>query len=277
MTTPTTPTTSPAEAYETYFGPAIFAPLASHTLAYAAPRPGESVLDVACGTGIVTRRAARLVGGDAAVVGVDINPAMVEVARSIADGDGAAIDYRHGDASQLDLPDGAFDLALCQQGLQFLDDRRAGAVEMRRVLRDGGRAVVAVWQGPELHPLYTALAEAEVPQLARFGVPVSHDEAMAPFTLGDPEELADILTDAGFRQVAIAQETIVARFPDADRYVERMEHAYAAVVPQFLEDPEAFTAYLAAIDRETRAIVDTHRDGDHVVVPMHANIAVAST
>jgi SAM-dependent methyltransferase len=166
-------------------------------------------------------------------------------------------------------------LATCQQGLQFFPDRLAGTRELRRVIRDGGRAVVAVWQGLDRHPLYAALAEAEAPHLAAHGVEVSHEELVQPFSLGDPDVLRDLLSEGGFRGVEVVECSIAARFPDADRFVERIENAYAAVVPAFMDDPDAFASYLAGINRETKEIVEEYRDGEHVVVPMHANIAVA--
>jgi len=69
--------------------------------------------------------------------------------------------------------------------------------------------------------------------------------------------------------------SIEARFADADHFVHRMEFAYAAVIPQFTDNPDAFGAYLDAVQRDTEAVVATHRRGQHVVVPMHANLAAA--
>ncbi len=266
---------SPAQVYEEYYGPAIFGPLSERVIPHASPDGAAHVLDLACGTGILTRRLASATSEATQVVGVDSNPAMLEVARSLADHEGRRIQWRQGDGTALDLPDASFDLVTCQQGLQFFPDRGAGAAELRRVLRDGGRAVVAAWQGLDRHPLYAALADAEVPHLTAAGVPVSYDEVIRPFSLGDADELRHLLVDGGFRDVEVVPDAIVARFPDADRFVERMEYAYAAVVPTFLDDPDAFTAYLAAIDRDTRPIIERHRDGEHIVVPMHTNIAIA--
>jgi SAM-dependent methyltransferase len=265
---------TPAHAYQEYFGPAIFEPLLEQVLECESPAPGERVLDVACGTGIVTRRVASVVGPRGQVVGVDVNPVMLEVARSIPVPDGAAIEWRRGDGTALDLPDEAFDVAYCQQGLQFFPDRLAGVRELRRVLREGGPAVIATWQGLDRHPLYAALADAEEPHLGALGVDISREELEAPFSLGD-EELTHLLDDAGFVDIQVVERSIRARFATPDRFVERMEFAYAAVIPQFVEDPAAFERYLAAISRDTSKIVERYRDGDHVVVPMHANIAVA--
>ncbi len=180
-----------------------------------------------------------------------------------------------GNAIALDLPDRAFDIAYCQQGLQFFPDRPAGVREMRRVLADGGRVVLAVWQGLDRHPLYEALANAEVPHLIDLGANVSRDDATAPFSLGDPDDLHALLTGAGFHDIEIASRSIQARFATADRFVERMEFAYAAVIPALATNPVAFATYLEAIGRETKPIVDQYRDGDWIVVPMHTHIAVA--
>lgn len=265
---------TPAEAYQEYFAPAIFEPLADELLRCATPEPGDRVLDVACGTGIVTRRLAAAVGGAGQVVGVDLNPGMLQVATAQADPGATTIDYRQGDAQALDLPDDSFDLVLCQQGLQFLPDRAAGVREMHRVLVDKGRSAIACWQGLDRHPVFAALTEAEVPHLQAFGVEVTADDVVAPFSLGDADELASLLTSAGFRDVDVVERTIETRFATPERFVERMEYAYAAVVPQFTRDPEVFADYLARITESTRHIVERYVEGDRVVFPMHTHIAV---
>ena len=272
--TDTIPATTPAEAYETYFGPAIFTPLADALLPHAAVGPGERVLDLACGTGIVTRRLPALVGDAGRVVGADINPAMLEVARRHG---GGGVEWLEGNGTALDLPDAAFDLVVVQQGLQFFPDRQAGAAEIRRVLAGGGRLALAVWKGIDHHPLYAALAEAEAPRLVEHGVDVTYQDLVAPFSLGDATALCSLLLDSGFADVTLAEATVLARFPDADRFLERLEYPYAAVVPRFAEDPVAFAAYLDAVALATQEVVASYRQGDEIVVPMHTNIAVART
>ncbi|HLU68463.1 MAG TPA: methyltransferase domain-containing protein, partial [Kofleriaceae bacterium] len=110
------------ENYQRYFVPAIGAPLAAALVDAAGPRPGERVLDVACGTGVVARLVAERVGSSGAVTGLDCNPGMLAVARSLP-ASGARIEWREGSAEALPLSDGSFDLVTCQMGLQFFSDR----------------------------------------------------------------------------------------------------------------------------------------------------------
>jgi ubiquinone/menaquinone biosynthesis C-methylase UbiE len=124
---------SAAEIYERHMVPAIFGPWAEDLLALATPLPGERVLDVACGTGVVARLVAQRVGPSGTVVGFDLNPGMLTVARSLPPPSGARIEWREGNVSAIPLPDATFDLVLCQQGLQFFPDRSAALREMRRV------------------------------------------------------------------------------------------------------------------------------------------------
>lgn len=266
--------TSPAEAYQAYFGPAMFEPLSDRVLELAKPAPGDRVLDVASGTGILTRKLATAAGAAGRVVAVDLNPAMVAVAERLG-ADQRWVEYRQGDGTALDLPDGGFDAVYCQQGLQFFPDRAAGAREMRRVLQPSGRAVVATWRGLDVHPIFEALADAEEPHLSALGVEIDRADLVAPFSLGDRDELRALFEAAGFEHVEQHDVTIDARFADADRFVERMEFAYAAVIPQFASDPDAFAAYLQAINDATSETVAAHRQGDDVVFPMHAVVTVA--
>jgi SAM-dependent methyltransferase len=104
---------TPAEMFDQYFGPALFTPWAHVLLEYAAPQPGERVLDLACGTGTVARHVVPVVGATGKVVAVDISPDMLAAARSHPAPEGAPIEWRAGDATSLDLPDDAFDLVLC--------------------------------------------------------------------------------------------------------------------------------------------------------------------
>jgi SAM-dependent methyltransferase len=134
-----------ADAYARHWhGP--LAGVQGELLEMAALQPGETVLDVACGTGVVSVAAARAVGPAGSVLGIDIADAMVEAARQRAQG--LALDharFERMEAEQLAPPDASVDVALCALGLMYLPEPDAALRELHRVLRPGGRAVLAVW------------------------------------------------------------------------------------------------------------------------------------
>ncbi len=184
-----------AENYQRHFVPAIGTPVSRDVLLAAALQPGERVHDVGCGTGHVARLAAESVGPTGSVTAVDIAPDMIEVARGIPSPDGAAIDWKVGDATALPLPDNGFDVVLCQMALMFVEDRAAPISEMRRVLAPGGRVVVAT-PGAIQRPfelMEQAVVEHISPELGGF--------VRAVFSMHDPEVVAALLRDAGFQDV----------------------------------------------------------------------------
>jgi ubiquinone/menaquinone biosynthesis C-methylase UbiE len=121
---------NPEELYERYLVPAKFGPWAEDLVALGAPQPGERVLDVACGTGVVTRLVVPHVGATGKVVGLDLNAGRLVVARSLSSGSGSTIEWREGDVSALPFADVVFDLVCCQQGFQFFPDRFTALREM---------------------------------------------------------------------------------------------------------------------------------------------------
>ena len=187
---------SAAENYERFFVPSIGAPLSGDLVGIAGLQPGQRVLDVACGTGIVTRLAAERVGAAGAVAGLDVNPGMLAVARAQIPPE-TSIDWYQASAESMPLPDEAFEVVLCQMGLQFVPNKLAALREMRRVLATGGRALVTV-PGPK-PPLFAimtdALARHLSPEVASFGDLV--------FSLHDIDELTDLMRSAGFREVDV--------------------------------------------------------------------------
>jgi len=264
---------NPAETYEQYFVPAMFLPWATILLRHAALQSGERVLDVACGTGIVARQAAPLAGPGGQVVAVDMNPAMLGVARALPAPSGATITWQEGNAMALPFPDGAFDVVLCQHGLQFVPDRAGAVREMRRVLAPGGRALVIVLQALPRHPVFEALMESVARNLS---LPVS--AVMTPFALCDADELRTLFTGAGFKKVDILPESTTVRFPEPERFVPLAVISSAAAVPAFaqLEAP-ARAALLETVRGEVEPTIRRYRDADVVTFPMYAHIAVATT
>ena len=133
-----------AEVYERQLVPTMLVPWASTLIDLAEVQPGMHVLDVACGTGVVTRLAAERVGTAGRVVGLDINAAMLSVARRLAPV-GTSVEWLESSALEMPLPDSSFDMVFCQHGLQQFPDRPAALHEMRRVLMPGGRLGLCVW------------------------------------------------------------------------------------------------------------------------------------
>ena len=187
---------SAPENYERYFVPAIGLQFASDLLEVAALRPGERVLDVACGTGVATRLAVKHVGPGGRIAGLDVNPGMLAVARSVTPPD-ASIEWYEGTAESIPLPDGSFDAVLCSLGMQFVPDKPAALREMHRVLAPGGRVVMngVGPTPPSLAILGRALAEHLNPQAGGFVEQV--------FSLHDQRELEALVTAAGFHKVAV--------------------------------------------------------------------------
>ena len=262
---------NPAETYEQYLGPTIADPWTCVLLAYAAPQPGEHALDVACGTGSVARHVAPMVGAAGKVVALDISPVMLAVARTLPAPAGATIEWREGNAIRLDLPDDVFDLVLCQQGLQFFPDRAASVCEMRRVLTDGGRVVISVWQALQRHPVYEALFAATARHL---GVSISTVDAS--FALWDAKELRTLLNDAGLQRIAITPRSLTMHLPAPERFVQLTVLGAATSIPAFAQlDDAARSALVAAVTSETQAVAQRYRDGNTLTFPMSTHIAVA--
>jgi ubiquinone/menaquinone biosynthesis C-methylase UbiE len=123
---------NPAEGYESYMVPTLFGPCARNLIDVADPRPGERVLDVGCGTGIVARQVASRVEATGKVTGLDVSRNMLAVARATATREGLTIEWREGNAERLPFPDSSFDLVLCQFALMFVTNKAVARAEMRR-------------------------------------------------------------------------------------------------------------------------------------------------
>lgn len=200
-----------AEIYQQFFVPALFADWAPRVAAAAGLAPGQRVLDVACGTGVLAREAARRVAPDGSVTGLDRNEGMLEVARRQA----PEVEWRLGRVEAIDAAAGSFDAVVSQFGLMFFDDRVTALREMRRVLAPGGRLAVAVWSDLASSPGYAAMA-ALLDRL--FGARIAN-ELRAPFSLGDTGELRALFADAGMAEAEIRTEPGTARFPSLDSWV----------------------------------------------------------
>jgi SAM-dependent methyltransferase len=240
---------TPAEIYERHMVPAIFARWAPDLVEAAGVRPGDRALDVACGTGMVTRLLAERVGPGGTVVGLDINPEMLAVARRAAPQPN--IEWVEGSAIRMALPDATFDQVLCEQGLQFMPDRPAALAEMRRVLKPGGRLALSCWCAVEYMPGYLALEQA----LARRIGP--EQAALPPFSLGDADTLRSLVTRAGFREVRLRLEAKMTRFQSAEHMVRALAGGATSIRGALAAQGEGvLDTIVAEVSAATRAYVD---------------------
>jgi ubiquinone/menaquinone biosynthesis C-methylase UbiE len=198
------------EIYETVFVPAMMGEWAPRVIALANPQPGERVLDVACGTGALTRVVAQSIGPNGRVVGLDLSPEMLAEARKITldPSNAAPIEWREGDASAIPFEDEAFDIVFCNFGLMFFPDRVAALKEMRRVLKPDGRLALAVWGSIAKCPGQVAMKESWKRHF-------TEDAGLfdAQHSLGNAETGLSLIHDAGFRDVSVQAVMGVVRLP----------------------------------------------------------------
>jgi ubiquinone/menaquinone biosynthesis C-methylase UbiE len=263
FTNPSVPT-----AYDELLVPRLFEPWAKLLLDEIAPREGQVLIDVATGPGTVARLAALRLGSRGRVVATDIAPAMLNIARAKPALTGAApIEYVESPAAPLNVPSRAFDVVVCQQGLQFFPDRLYALREMHRVLKPAGHAAIAVWTGIERNEIFAAihaaLSETALPELA--------DLMTAPFSWHDGAELQSIAEEAGFREVRLLTRTLPMLF---EKGVDQAVQSFSAtpVAPGIAALPQ--TAQDAFLSRLRRELSPLAADGK-VIGKMVSNIIIA--
>jgi SAM-dependent methyltransferase len=219
-------TGTPAEIYEQLL-PATLARWTPDLVAVLGVRPGERVLDVACGTGVVTRLLPDRVGATGRVVGLDVNEGMLAVARTVAAQ--APIEWVEGNAMSMPLPDAAFDA----------------------VLAPGGRLVLSVWRSVAHAPGFRVLQEALA---RRIGV---EKAALPPFSLGDGQTLRALVTRAGFREVRVRADVKLSRYPSAEHFVRCIVASGPTMVEALAaQGPDVLDALVAEVTNATLDYID---------------------
>lgn len=266
MTEPTV--TSPAASYEAFQVRYLFGPWSLDLIERVRPQPGERVLDLACGTGAVAREALKRISPGGTLVGVDINPDMLRVASEVIEAREPIVQWQQASAESLPLPDASFDVALCQQGLQFFPDKQGALRELRRVLKPGGRLALSVWRALEHNPVQHALSKAADGRLGK-------SMAIA-FGLGENGGLERMLQDAGFQGVQVVSVEKVIVQPDPDDYVERSVKGAAAALPDLRAMTEDERSHLAAAVRaDMGPTLRSYTTDGELRCPMAAHVATA--
>ena len=240
---------SAATAYEDFFVPAVFGQWAEQVVDAAEIQAGNRVLDVACGTGVLARRAATCVLPNGFVAGLDLNLGMIEVAKRLA----PDIEWRQGAAEELPYPNESFDAVISQFGLMFFTDRIESLREMVRILVPGGKLAIAIFNSLDKQPAYAL----EVDLLERTAGKDAADALRAPFVLGDRGELEMLFKKATANTIEIATHDGVAHFPSVRSMVEADLRGWLPVMGVILTE-EQITDILEEAEHVFQNFVD-HR------------------
>jgi ubiquinone/menaquinone biosynthesis C-methylase UbiE len=254
-----------AQLYEDQKVPAMFRPLAVATLDELPVAASDVVLDVACGTGIVSRTILSRFGEGPSVTGVDLNEGMIAAARRVCEREGLPINLHRCDASATPFDDGEFTYVICQQGLQFFPDENAALSEFRRVSQPGAQLVFTVWSRPL--PLIVALSDS----LRRHVDDDVADRVLAPFSWTGAETIASRLEALGYIDID-HRELVVNRVigdPTSDMPTE---------VLGTTAGPSVEAKGPAVLDRIAAELLDAmahHRVGDELHIPQHTHLVSA--
>jgi ubiquinone/menaquinone biosynthesis C-methylase UbiE len=209
---------------------------------HADPNPGQTVLEIAAGTGDLGLNIAERVGGAGRVISTDFAAEMVEVARRNGEARGLTnVEYRVLDAERMDLADASVDAAVCRFGYMLMADPAGALAETRRVLRPGGPLCFAVWRTPDLNP-WAALAGMTFMQ--RGHIPPPEPGAPGIFALGDRERVSELVEAVGFRQMDIEEISFEFRYGDFDDFwdsIVSLAGSLARVVSALPDDERATT------------------------------------
>lgn len=250
-----------AEIYEARFIPAIFGEWAPRLADAAAIEPGQRVLDVACGTGVVAREAVQRVGQSGAVTGIDLNPGMLAVARRVA----PQIEWREGDAAALPFDDESFDTVLCQAALMYFPDRIAALREMGRVVAPWGRVAVQVWGRLAASEGYAVLSEVAERSVGAEAAATLR----APFVLGDLDEVGELFAAAGLEIDSVRSEMGAARFASIGDFV-RTEIEGSPIVDRIEED-----AYRQLLEDSVTALARFCDPSGAIAAPIEGHLITA--
>ena len=234
------------ENYDRYLGPVLFDPYAADLVARLEVPENASVLELACGTGIVTLRLRDRLGSRAKLVATDLNEAMMGYA-SGKFGAEAAVEWKQVDAIDLPFDDQSFDAVVCQFGLMFFPDKERALRETYRVLRPGGVFLFSVWDKIETNYL---------PQIAHTIIAKFFDDSPpdfyeVPFSFHDPKTIKSLVSTTGFKQLQVSVLPLEAISPSARDVAKGLIHGNPVITAIKERDesrvPEIEAAVAAAV------------------------------
>jgi protein-L-isoaspartate O-methyltransferase len=217
-----------ASSYQDVLVPALMEEWAPRVADAAGVRPGDRVLDVACGTGVLTRAVAMRAGSEGAVTGLDLAPGMLAVAAHLS----PELHWQQGAADALPFPDRSFDAVVSQFGLMFFPDPVAALREMMRVLAPGGRLAIAVWASLADTPAYATQVEL----VERLAGPTAAEALRAPFALGDAARLGELCAAAGIGGARAALQQGSGRFSSIRAMMEADLRGWLPLMGVVLEE-----------------------------------------
>ena len=230
------------ENYDRYLGPALFEPYARDLAGRLEVAEGASVLEVACGTGILTRRLLERLPGGARLTATDLNGAMMEyAARKFSDGE--AVEWRQADACELPFGDESFDAVACQFGFMFVPDKAKAFGEALRVLKPGGRLLFNVWDRLERNDL-AHVAHTTIAGFFERDPPTFYQ---VPFSLHDAGELSALLASAGFERAEITPLAFDSISPSAEEAARGLVEGNPVIAAIRERIPEQVPQVLAAV------------------------------
>jgi len=250
------------QIYEEQKVPTLFRPLAELTLQHVELNEGDRVIDVACGTGIVARLVAEKIGKSGVVAGVDLNAGMIEAARLYSPATSVDIGWHQCDVTDLPFADNSFDIAFCQQGLQFFPDKPAALSELRRVLAPDGTMILTVWSS--ISPLFAAIADAA----DRYIGAEAATSALAPYAFRDGEVINSLITEVGFSRVEMEILVVERRIGPPEKAIPN--EIFGGTVGPFVSklDESTQKALFADVAEALRDFVEH----DGIIVPQEAHL-----
>jgi ubiquinone/menaquinone biosynthesis C-methylase UbiE len=253
--------------YDRYLGPVLFHEFADDLAQRIKVVPGMRVLELACGTGIVTRRLADRLRGHGSIVGTDLNEAMIAYGRGQMPPGSEHVEWQTADATKLPFPDQSFDAVVCQFGLMFFPDKAASIRESFRVLKPGGHYLFSVWDTLSKNPA-ARIAHETAGRFFPADPPLFYS---VPYSLHDPAPVRKMLAEAGFGQIEVTPLEKSGASPSAADAATGLIEGNPILGAIMARRPEA----LDDIKRATAAAVAAELGDPPARIPLHAIVLSA--